>query len=208
MTKRHSDDDETSEEPTKRACSTPLQLSLSMKTAYGDGLPPSAKYVRGYVEISVLSAPQPPKMTYIVVIDKSSSMLDGHRHSNTVQGLRVLNALLADQNNADLIVIPFNHHVGKTYGPHKAPLPPATLAAIIDDIEPMGGTKIDKALEAAYALAADVEEGGVTILLLTDGCDSPLKNAVKLPLFDTMETNERALPLVRRSGPSRLPPSG
>jgi hypothetical protein len=188
MTKRHSDDDE-EETGTKRLCTPALQLSLSIKTVYGDVLPASAKCARGYVEISVVDAPQPPKMTYIVVLDKSSSMLEGQRHSNTVQGLRVLNALLTK--DEEIIVIPFNHHVGKTYGPHKAPLPPAMLDAIIRDIEPMGGTKIDKALEAAYALAA-LAEGGVTILLLTDGCDSALKNAVRLPLFHTMETDERA----------------
>ena len=168
------------------------RMKLSIQTTYGDVA--WKHHVKGYVEMEVVEAPPPCTMTYIVVLDKSLSMMTGHRFSNTVQGFRVLNALLGQtMGGAEMIVIPFSNVLDKTYGPYRPPLPPDVVHDICNALRPKGGTDIELALNKAYELAEEiVERNAVTILMLTDGCDTGLQNKMvdyshSVPLFRTMQ---------------------
>jgi Mg-chelatase subunit ChlD len=159
-----------------------VELEVDLKTVYEGVVPASSQSIKGFAEIRVVSAPKQRRATYIVVLDKSSSMAEGNRYANMVQGFRALNVLLGEQ-GAQMAVIPFNNHVESTHGPHDAPLSPTVMDALCDEIRPNGGTDIGAALSRAYELAsamvAEDELCGVTILLMTDGQDSPMSRTVK-----------------------------
>jgi hypothetical protein len=175
MTKRNNDVESTAAtmDNAKRTCAMVLDagICMSIQTAYE--VAEQGQNVRGFVELSVVDKVEntPLPMTYIAVLDKSSSMLDGQRAINTTKGFRALNALVT---GSKLIAIPFNHEVDRTFGPMEAPLDGYTMSALMGCLEPHGGTDIALALGMAYDLAAQTE-GPVTILLLTDGCDNDLK---------------------------------
>ena len=174
MTKRNNEvESAATMDNAKRTCAMVLDagVCVSIQTAYE--VAEQGRNVRGFVELSVADKVENAvlPMTYIAVLDKSSSMLDGQRSLNMTKGFRALNALVT---GCKLIAIPFNHEVNSMCGPWEAPLDGDTMFALMACLEPQGGTDIALALGIAYDLAAQTE-GPVTILLLTDGCDHDLR---------------------------------
>ena len=152
------------------------ELELDLRTTYAGTLPPPGGKLKGFVEIRLkaMMAQSPIIMTYMVLMDKSSSMADGARYPNTLNGFRALNAMLPP--GTPLVAIPFNQTVEKTYGPLPAPLDDGLVAEICHDLRPAGGTNIGIALSKAYGMAAELlrqdSDNRVTILLMTDGEDA------------------------------------
>ena len=174
-----SSDEETRDEEetrdTKKQAREGLELEISVRTTYEGLLQP--EHLKGFVELKVLSRPPLRRMTYIVVLDKSSSMCTGTRFENTVQGFRALNTLLGlEPRNEErhMAVIPFNDAVRDAFGPMPAPFAPELVHMICNEyLRPDGGTNICEALTKAYDMADQAVSGGgaATILLLTDGED-------------------------------------
>ena len=133
--------------------SAALELEVSVRTTYGGIAPAAPRPLKGFVEIKVLSSPPANdvgKMTYMVLLDKSSSMADGERYGNMLQGFRALHALLAPTQEP-MVVIPFNHTADDVF---VGPFTPENLSLISDNLRPNGGTNISAALTKAYDLIA------------------------------------------------------
>src|SRR5258708_18827953 len=95
-----------------------------------------------------------PPLDLVVVLDRSGSMADAGKMDYAKQGLRLLVEQLGEDDTFTLVA--FSDSVQTLFGPARIGANRTQVTAIVDGVQPGGGTNIYGGLEAGYKAALTV----------------------------------------------------
>jgi Ca-activated chloride channel family protein len=110
-----------------------------------------------------------PPLDLVVVLDRSGSMAEAGKMEYAKQGIKLLIDQLGEEDTFTLVA--FESQVQTMFGPQRIGTNRVQVKAIVDRIQPLGGTNIYGGLEAGYkaALAVGDETQQRRVIFLTDG---------------------------------------